>query len=255
MEHILQNNGHSIPITVNAPKSSKGIIVLVHGLGGTQDDDPLTTFSTSAIDHEYTVVRFSAYNLRHPKTEALEATVTSYSDDLAAVMSWLRIQPWYTQPWLVGYSFGAMAIGVHATAHVKDIAGIALIAPPTAGSLLSTYIWKRAPWVIPLWWLRTWRVLRGGDTRNPKERISWNVFKDLKKYDLRVYAHTFTMPTLIVAGEHDRRTPAEHIHAFYEKLPKPKHLHIVPNATHAISTQWNQTNEVVLDWIVRYTNA
>ncbi len=110
MENIFIKNRkkQSISVAVERANNAKGLVFVMHGLGGSKKQPHIITFADAFGGSGYDVVRFDTTNTFGESDGKYEdATVTNYYEDLEDVIQWAQGQDWYREPFtLVGHSLG-----------------------------------------------------------------------------------------------------------------------------------------------------
>lgn len=244
---IKNKQDQSLVLLIDKPQDAKGIVFIMHGLGGTKEKPHLETIADTFVSHGYIAVRFDTRNTFGESDGKYEdATITTYYEDLEDVIAWAQKQSWYKDPfYLAGHSLGGIATAVYAQRHTHIVKGLVSLSSVISGSLTEqTDYYKQA---IPDWQKTKW-LLRGSD---PKKRLPWSHMQDRYKYDLLKEANVLTMPVLIVVGDQDDRTPPDHQQLFYEKISGEKKLHVVKNAPHTFAEKEHieELKSVLDSWI------
>jgi pimeloyl-ACP methyl ester carboxylesterase len=75
--------------------------------------------------------------------------------------------------------------------------------------------------------------------------------EDRMKYDMLKNVSKFTMPVLMIVGEHDNNTPVIHQKILFEKIPGKKELHIIKNAPHTFTkiSHLKEIKNIFINWI------
>lgn len=233
---IKNRNGLRLAVVVEPHADPKGLAFVMHGLGGTKDG-PMQVALTEELRHaHFTVVRFDTTNTFGESEGRFEdATVTSSYADLEDVIAWAKTRQWYKQPFLLaGHSLGASCTAYYAENHPEEVLAVAPIAAVVSGKLS-----LEAPSQVGKWqeWQRTGWQERGSSTHTGVvKRLPWSHMEDRLKYDLLPLAGRLAMPTFLLAGELDDRTPPVHQQLLLSALPGPKELHIIPGAPHTFGS-------------------
>ncbi|HWY79360.1 MAG TPA: alpha/beta fold hydrolase [Candidatus Sulfotelmatobacter sp.] len=216
---------------VNQPEGSKGLAVVMHGLGGTKEDPIVTSIAQSFLSQGITVVRFDTTNtFGESDGNYADATTTNFVHDLEDVIEQLKDTPWYTYPfYLAGHSLGGLAVTVFSERNPKLVKGLGQAAPVISGQLTEAV---RGSDYIRTWEERGFR--QEDDPIHPG--LKWQHMLDRRKYDLLQFANRLTMPVLLVIGENDTHIPVAHQKILYSKLPSPKAIYIIPNASHELDS-------------------
>jgi pimeloyl-ACP methyl ester carboxylesterase len=219
---------------------SKGLVFIMHGLGGTKDQPHMKVMASSFKDAGYNVVSFDSTNSLGESDGNLEdATTTNYYEDLEDVLSWSSKQKWYVEPFiLAGHSLGAMSCALYSQKYPNKVKALAPISTVVSWTLSRQ---TKSPEDLGDWkkkGVREWTSNSG-----KIKRLKWNFVEDRMKYDLLKNIDKLTMPILLVVGQLDTSTPVEHQQYFYERLPGDKEIHIIPGSEHTFRKE-NELKEL-----------
>jgi len=245
---IKNRRGQKICILLQIKKRPKGLVFIMHGLGGYKTQSQMNAFARSFNRAGYSIVRFdtgNSFGQSYGKYE--DATTTQYYHDLEDVMKWSKKRKWFLKPYvLVGHSLGAGCIALYASRHPSEIKAIAPTASVISGKL-SLYKYSKK-------FLERWKQLGYYDDvsySGKKKRLRWHHVVDRLKYNILPQASKLTMPTLMMVGTNDIRTPLKHQRLLYKKIRGPKELHIIRGSEHTFRTKTQlRTIEKIFDkWI------
>lgn len=230
-EFIYNRNGKKIAVVVENKLHRKGLVFVMHGLGGFKEGPTVHTFARSFIDHGYTTVLFDTTNTFGESDGNFEhATTTNYYEDLEDVIAWASTQPWYQQPFcLAGHSLGGFSVAYFAEQYPEKVKALAPISTTVSGQL-SLEAPASKDW--PQWKAAGVKVWRSSTPPHREKRLPWSHFEDRLRYDLLPNAAKLTMPVLMIVGSKDDSTPPEHQKILFDKIPGRKELHIIPGAPH-----------------------
>lgn len=237
-----------IVIEVEEAPESKGLAIVMHGLGRNRKSVPVRTIIESFLESGITTVSFDATNSYGQSGGKFEdATSSNYLEDLEEVIKWCKKQKWYKEPyWLAGRSLGALCITVHAVKRSKEVKSIISLSLPVSGRLLfktdeykDWEQWKKEG-------KHTWTSEEG-----IKKTLNWEYYEDVLKYDLAPYAATTKTPSLFIVGEDDKTTPKEHIEPFYNRYKGKKEFHIIKGASHKFRNKkhLDEIKKIMKKWI------
>jgi alpha/beta superfamily hydrolase len=90
-EIIKNRKGQKLAVSIEEASNQKGLVFIMHGLGGFKEQPHIETFARVFRDNDYTVVRFDTTNTFGESEGNYEnATVTNYYEDLEDVINWAR---------------------------------------------------------------------------------------------------------------------------------------------------------------------
>lgn len=217
-----------------ATKNSKGLVFVMHGLGGSKDQSHMQVMSEAFKNKGYSVISFDATNSFGESEGKLEdATTTGFYQDLEDVIDWAKNKNWYSEPFiLVGHSLGAMSCALFAQKYPKKVLALAPISTVVSWELSRK---TKSPEDLDDWkkkGIREWTSHSG-----KIKRLKWAFVEDRMKYNLLDNIDKLTMPILLIVGELDDSTPVEHQQYFYERLPGKKEIHIIKGSEHTFRTE------------------
>jgi len=239
---IKNRKEQKIAILLNLADNQKGLVFVMHGLGGFKEQEHIQVFSQAFKNKAFTTVLFDTTNtLGESDGNYEDATVTNYYEDLEDVISWAENQEWYEEPfYLVGHSLGGLSSALFAEKYPEKVKGLAPISAVVSGELSMGAHSKEE--------IDEWKRTGGGveESRSKPgvlKKLKWSHMEDRLKYDLLKNVDNLTMPVLLIVGEKDTVTPAEHQRILFEKLPRKKEFHVIKNAPHTFREK-NQLEEI-----------
>lgn len=228
---IKNRKKQNISVVVDRAKNPKGIVFVMHGLGGTKKQPHIETFANAFSENSYDVIRFDTTNTFGESDGKYEdATVTNYYEDLEDVIQWAKGQDWYQEPFvLVGHSLGGICTGLFSECYPDKVKALAPISSVVSNTL---FLETHSEEELKKWkadgYLRTESKSAPGGVKT----LKWTFVEDRLQYDLLENAYKLTMPVLLIVGENDTRTPLKHQKLLFEKLPGKRELHIIRGAEH-----------------------
>ena len=213
-EKVFIKNRHEKKIAVVVRQSShqKGLVFVMHGLGGFKEQPHIQTFADTFIENAFTVVLFdTTHTFGESGGLYKDATTTNYYEDLEDIINWARTQSWFEKPfWLVGHSLGGISTALYAERHPEEVKALAPISTVVSGKLSADVKsgerdeWKRTGWLI-----------RESESEPGRiKKLKWSHMEDRMKYDLLPEINKLIMPVLLVVGDQDKSTPPEHQKCF-----------------------------------------
>ena len=228
---VKNRKGQNIAVLLEETQNSKGLVFVMHGLGGFKEQKHIVAFADSFKNKNFTVVRFDTTNTFGESEGNYEnATLTNYFEDLKDIIQWGKTQPWYKEPfYLVGHSLGGISIILYAEMFPGELKGLAPISTVVSGKLSIEAQGKEN---IDKWKKTGWREEKSESIPGLVKRLKWSHIVDRLKYDVLPEVNKLTMPVLLIVGDKDDSTPPEHQKLLYNKLSGKKELHIIKNADH-----------------------
>jgi pimeloyl-ACP methyl ester carboxylesterase len=246
---IKNRKEQKVCVLVEETPNQKGLAFVMHGLSGYKEQKHIEVFADSFREHGFTVVHFDTTNTFGESDGRYEdATTTNYYEDLEDVIEWAAMQRWYEEPFvLAGHSLGGICTALYAERHPEKVKGLAPISTVVSGELSTETAaykddveeWQRTGWLTET------------SHSGIEKKLKWSHMEDRLKYDLLPDAGKLTMPVLMLVGERDESTPAEHQRILYEALPGKKELHIIKGAPHTFREpeHLRQVRELFDAWI------
>jgi pimeloyl-ACP methyl ester carboxylesterase len=233
MKFFIKNRyDKKIAVVVDENKNSKGLVFVMHGLGGFKEQPHIQTYAQVFKDNNFTVVLFdTTHTFGESEGDYADATTTNYYEDLEDVIKWAKNQDWYKEPfWLVGHSLGGISTALYAEKYPSEVKALAPTATVVSGQLsaeLSSEAAKLADWK------RTgWLIQPSNSVPGRIKKLKWSEMEDRMKYDLLPEVNKLTMPVLLMVGDLDKSTPIEHQKILFDKLPGKKEIHIIKGSPH-----------------------
>lgn len=250
---IANRKNQKLSVIVEKNPNQKGLVFVMHGLGGFKEQDHIETFANAFYDKGFTVVRFDTTNtLGESEGKYENATITNYYEDLEDVIEWTQKQEWYHEPFaLAGHSLGGICIALYAEKYPDKVIAIAPISTVVSGQLSVEAHKKYEPEDFKKWEEGGWKEEESRSKPGIIKRLPWSHIADRLKYDLLPNADKLTMPVLLITGEDDISTPPEHVQILYEALPGQKEFHIIKNAPHTFrdTKHLEEIRVIFLRWI------
>ncbi len=231
---IKNRNDKNVVVVVEENKNSKGLVFVMHGLGGFKEQSHIQTFAQAFKDNGFTVVLFDAtHACGESEGKYEDATTTNYNEDLEDVINWAKTQGWYKEPfWLVGHSLGGMSTALYAEKHPKEVKALAPISTVISAKL--SVETKKSRGFFDEWKKTGWLIKDSGSRPGQVKKLKWSFIEDRIKHDYNLLpeANKLTMPVLLIVGDKDKSTPPEHQKMLFDKLSGKKELHVIKGALH-----------------------
>ena len=236
MEKLTIKNRDGLDVAVTVEEGTKGRLAFIaHGLGGFKEQEHLRAFAEAFKEAGYTVVSWDAtHSLGESGGDYGDATTTGYYADFEDVIQWAAGQSWYAEPFvLCGHSLGGYCSAMYAEQHPDKVKAIAPISTMVSGQLTHDAERASTPDKLAEWERSGVRVSESKSKPGQMKRLKWSHMEDRLKHDLIPNVGQLTMPVLLVVGEDDQTTPAEHQRLFLDAIPaKQKELHVIKGAGH-----------------------
>jgi len=229
---IKNRHSKNIAVVVEENKNPKGLVFVMHGLGGFKEQKHIQAFTDAFRENDFTTVLFDTTHT-YGESDGLyeDATTTNYYEDLEDVINWAKTQSWFQKPfWLVGHSLGGISTALYAERHPNEVKALAPISTVVSGEL--SVETKKTRGTLDEWKKTGWLIAKSESKPGLIKKLKWSEMEDRLKYDLLPEANKLTMPVLLIVGDKDDGTPPEHQKILFDKLPGKKEMHIIKNAPH-----------------------
>ena len=248
---IKNRQGLDISVVVDVTKEQKGLVFVMHGLGGFKEQLHIQTFAKAFKEEGFTTVLFDTTNTFGESEGTYEnATVTNYYFDLIDVINWAKKQQWYEEPfWLIGHSLGGISIALYAENFPEQVKAVAPISTVVSGELHHQNIPKEK---LNEFEKTGWRTSPSQSKPGIIKKLNWLQFsEDIQKYDLLKEVNKLNMPVLLIVGDSDESTPLEHQKILFEKLLGDKELHVIKGAHHTFRGEVHlvEIKAIIKKWI------
>ncbi len=254
MKTVIQNRkNQKIAVVVEEKPNAKGLVFVMHGLGGFKEQLHIQIFAQAFKENNYTTVLFDTTNTFGESDGNYEdATTTNYYEDLEDVINWSKAQSWYQEPFvLVGHSLGGISTALYAEKFPEQVKGLVPISTVISGELsLQTSQYKNND-VLKKWEETGFKEQRSESNPGLIKRLKWTHVADRAKYNLLLEADKLTMPILMIVGDKDNSTPLEQQKILFDKLPGKKELYVIKNAPHTFRDpkHLSEIKEIFNKWI------
>lgn len=231
---IKNRHGLKLIIQVDTPDSSKNLVFIEPGQGGTIEQKHITAFAEAFLENRFITVRFDPTNSTGESGGNItDVTYDNYFEDLEDVINWARLQKWFRQPFaLCGHSMGAQMTAWYAEHRPEEVLLLAPMAPVINWNLYETTL---DPDYKKQWQEHGYVDQHSRSKPGLVKRIGWGVNESLKKYDIMPKASNLTMPVINIVGEEDQPCPIRHQQIFMDAIAsRHKKLVIIPDAEHSL---------------------
>lgn len=224
-EKIKNRERKNISVVVNINESKKGLVFLVHGLGGYKEQKFLQESSKCLYSLGYTVVSYDSTNTFGESDGEYEtATATQYLHDLEDVISWSKDKEWFQKFILVGHSLGGLIASVHASNNVE---GLVLLNPAISKKRESD--------------------TRIGEVKNPHTGkihfLKDGFVEDYLKYNPVGSINNLKVPFTVIVSDKDYKRNKEEFDLLQTELT------IVENTGHNFREKEEEVGKLVCSWV------
>jgi pimeloyl-ACP methyl ester carboxylesterase len=243
-----------VSVVIEGGDDKKKLAFVMHGLGGSKDQEHIRAMVEAFLENDYKVVSFDATNSFGESDGNYEdSTVTKHTADLEDVISWAEKQNWYVEPFILcGHSMGGMAIAEFAEKHPEKVKALAPISTLVTGEL-SFEAHRQNPERLgdPDQWKQAGiRISKSYDGTREK-RLKWSHMEDRLTHDILKDVHKLMMPVLLAVGSKDDATPLDHHQILFNELPGLKELHVIEGALHSFyeSHEREELKKIISKWV------
>lgn len=245
-ELMLKNrNGKRMPATLWLPEGKpKGLVVILHGLGGWKDQGLHKLLAHYFVYEGYATFRFSESDaIVSPDNDFFNETTTGYLHDLEDVFAYVKGKSWAKGPCiLIGHSMGGLIAARYAAEHPKEISELILIAPAVSWKMMW---WSQLPYALFTIARGHIKILGIEGRKYVLSPLWWN---DFFTFDGSRDAPHISVPTLVISAEEDGTVahPFEH-RSFTKRFPRAEHSTIAW-ADHDFSGHENEVVDTIRQW-------
>ncbi|MCX6780079.1 MAG: alpha/beta fold hydrolase [Candidatus Magasanikbacteria bacterium] len=166
MEKIFIKNrkDQKVCVVVDKNPNSKGLVFLMHGLGGFKEQPQIQTIAETFFAKGFTCILFDTTNtFGESDGKYEEATTTNYYQDLEDVIGWAKSQEWYKEPFILeGHSLGGLCVLLYAEENPNKVLALAPVSPVVSGPLSLEIKEKYDNEDLQEWKNSGWRISESG---------------------------------------------------------------------------------------------
>lgn len=237
---------------VQKPQMKKGgklpVVIICHGFGSDCNRPLLKAIANDVVEQGMIAIRFDFNGCGQSDGLFQNMTVLNEISDLKHIIDWARKQSWTENISLVGHSQGGVVVsmtsGELGAEQIKCEALLAAAAVLRDDAIRGTTQGASYdPYNIT------------GDYVELPPRMDGQTLKVGKAYietsmTLPIYetAETYTGPTLIIHGTHDRIVPYTYSERYHEKI-KNSEIRLISDDNHTFTNTYVQTALLVADWL------
>lgn len=252
---IRNSRGERIVAAVERPENPVcGRLAFVqHGLSGHKGQVMVRRPAEAFLDNGFTVVTFDSRHSFGESDGSLEfATLSSFVEDLKTVVDWAAGEDFYHEPFaLSGHSLGGGSVLRFAEEYPERVSLLVPVAAMVGGKyfirsrLLNEHDSYRK-------WQREGRLYR--ENKNHPELNGWlsfDVVRDMLRYNLVRDAGSIRCPTLLITGDRDPSSTVYNNEKLFERLQCAKRLTILKECGHLYESGQNAGDlyRTVRDWV------
>jgi dienelactone hydrolase len=246
---IINRRGQRIVGVVDHVENAKGVVVVMHGLGGYKEQPHLEAVTRLYQQYGYIAVRPDAtHALGESDGSTMGYRATTHVHDLEDVLTWVRKQVWCVgKVHLAGHSMGGFSVNLYAQNFSEHIGSVASLSSTLSGEVFrNQYQGNFDEWQQNGFYVRPSRTRPGA-----VKKISWEFVEDLDKYDVLVGAQKMTMPVLVLVGDEDHGVSPLDQKRFSELIAGPSVFHLLDATDHNYKNEGslNALLVVLEEWI------
>lgn len=243
-------------IVAEIPEDSKGLVFIMHGLGGFKDQAHIQTAKKVFQEFNFTTVVFDTTSGSKSRNESdgkfEDATMVGYYNDLEDVIAWAENQEWYQEPFAIsGHSLGGYSALSFAEKYSEKVSFLIPLAPVVSGELS----WKTHEEFdkdFDSWKESGWKEIVSKTVSGEIRRLPWSHMEERMNHDLFPLAEKLTMPILMIGAEKDTSCPPKYIQVLFDTIPsQDKEFKIIPHAPHTWrkKEELDQLAEIMREWL------
>ncbi len=253
--NIRNRQGEKLEIAVDGLENAAcGRLAFVqHGLSGHKGQVMVRRPVQAFVDNGFVVVSFDSRHSFGASDGSLEfATLTSFIEDLQTVVEWAKNENFYNEPFaLSGHSLGGGSILRYAENNPEKVSLLVPVSAMVGGKyfIRSRLLNENAAYQQ---WKRDGKIYR--ENKNHPELNGWlsfNVVKDMLRYDLVREADRIRAKTLLITGDKDISSTIYNNSKLFEALKCQKQFKILSDCEHLFTKPQNAQDlyQTVFEWV------
>lgn len=242
---IRNRNGKRMPATLRVPDTSKGLVVVLHGLGGWKDQYVVVAAANGVVAAGYTALTFDAADsAKAPDADFARSTTTGYLEDLEDVMAYVETQGWYEDSVLLaGHSLGATVASAYAGMYPQKVSRLMLLAPAVSWKLYTKVFLPYGLW----WFIFDKHKTPGPEGLSLPLKRTWLV--DFMRYDARKQSALISVPVLVViAGADNFVGTTVALQRFAKGFARGTGV-VIKKANHTFYTRDEEVTDTIKTWL------
>lgn len=230
------------------------LAIVQHGYSGSMDQPHIRAIAETFRRHGFPTLSLDATHSFNASDGNLEdSSILTHLHDLEDCIGWAKGQTWYREPFaLAGQSLGGYTVLHYAEEHPEEISLLFPCSAVTTGKKLAEAFERNLPGTIfSDWKNKGFQEIESWDGSGKRGRRPFSWLTGMAGYDAYENIEKLTMPVLMVVGSNDIPTPPDHQLMFYNLLPEPKEMHIIPGSDHSFSEAPHREKmaEILGKWI------
>lgn len=252
---IRNNQGEKIAVAVDGLENlcHNRLAFVQHGLSGHKGQTMVRQPVKALVDCGFVVVSFDSRFSFGESDGVLEgASLTSFIDDLHTVVDWAKTQEFYVEPFaLSGHSLGGGSVLKYAEDYPQKVSLLMPVAAMVGGKyFIRSRMLNDAK--NYLYWKQAGKIYR--ENKNHPEINGWlsfNVVRDMLRYDLVRDAVRVVCPTLVITGDEDPSSTVYNNSKLFESLHTQKQITILKQCGHLYDQLHNSDDlyQTIRKWV------
>lgn len=203
---FVSRTGKTVDCVESRGVNERGSAVLIHGLGGSIEQEHLVQVARVLNEHGFRVLLVRATeDIEYGKEALKKATATARIENMSDALIYIEESGWDMTHLIVGgHSLGGLAAGVIASRDPR-VTGLLLLAPVVSGDMA---LMRRGVETLDAW--REKGSVEREFSTHPHEvfEIRYELMNDMRHYSLLQCADTISARVCMVVGSEDESTPA-----------------------------------------------
>ncbi len=252
---IRNSRGEKLSVAVERPQNAVcgRLVFIQHGLSGHKGQVMVRRPAAAFLDNGFVVVTFDSRHSFGESDGRLEyATLSSFVEDLETVVEWAKGEDFYHEPFaLSGHSLGGGSVLRFAETNPAKVGLLVPVAAMVGGKyfIRSRLLNERDAY-------RRWQQeeFQYRENKNHPEINGWlsfDVVRDMLRYNLVREAGSICCPTLLVTGDQDPSSTVYNNKKLLECLQCRKQLTILKECGHLYEKRANAEDlqQTICDWV------
>ncbi len=246
---FVSRTGKTVDCIESRGVNERGSAVLIHGLGGSIEQEHLVEAARILSEHGFRVLLVSATeDIAYGKEATKRATATARIQNLDDALIYIEESGWDMTHLIVGgHSLGGLAAGIVASRD-KRVTGALLLAPVVSGDMA---LMRRGVETLDAW-REKGSIEREFPTHpNIVFEISYEFMNDMRHYSLIQCADTISAHVCMVVGSQDESTPASELKLLAHVLKDRGTYVEIKGTRHNFRGKENEVAAAISEWVLR----
>jgi esterase/lipase len=226
---FLESGGSKISCLSNIPENAENVVILCHGFASSKNSSTNRALTQLLNKEKIGTLAFDFFSHEESEGEFSDLTIDRCVDNLEEVVNYANKR--FDRVGVIGSSFGGLISLIVSSRVSSKIDFLALKSPTVDFSQsLENYFGKEK--------MSEWKnkgVIEIDLVGKGKNPIKYNLFENLKKYDVYQLAREINIPVFIVHGEKDELVDYNQSVKLTKYLKGKNKIFIIPSADHRFS--------------------